>query len=155
MYHTAPESVKRVKSSAQILGKMADGGWTPVNIDGVFWWPELPPSAFVALNLQKNDLSTVFVHYFLHVRSSVVSAWNTDKYFKYFFTYEVLPSPSLPFPYPRWYYLWTAPYNILDVHVETFYHFMEWFRLSELFHWSELWKYITWVPNWRESKKWG
>ena len=99
--HTAPESVKRVKSSAQILGKMADGGWTPVNIDGVLWWPELPPSAFVALNLQKNDLSTVFVRYFLHVRSSVVSAWNTDKYFKYFFTYEVLPSPSLPFPYPR------------------------------------------------------
>ena len=155
MYHTAPESVKRVKSSAQILGKMADGGWTPVNIDGVLWWPELPPSAFVALNLLKNDLSTVFVRYFLHVRSSVVSAWNTDKYFKYFFTYEVLPSPSLPFPYPRWYYLWTAPYNILDVHVETFYHFMEWFQLSELFHWSELWKYVTWVPNWRESKKWG
>ena len=50
---------------------MVDGGWTPVNIDGVLWWPELPPSAFVALNLQKNDLSTVFVRYFLHVRSSV------------------------------------------------------------------------------------
>ena len=44
--------------------------WTPVK-NGVLWWPELPPSAFVAFNLQKNDLTTIFVCYFLHVRSSV------------------------------------------------------------------------------------
>ena len=44
--------------------------WMPVK-NGVLWCPELPPSAFVASNLQKNDLSTIFVRYFLHVRSSV------------------------------------------------------------------------------------
>ena len=30
--------------------------WQAFN-NGVLWWPELPPSAFVAFNLQKNDLS--------------------------------------------------------------------------------------------------
>ena len=47
--------------------------WTPVK-NGVHWWPELPPSAFVAFNLQKKDLTTIFVRYFLHVRSSVCIA---------------------------------------------------------------------------------
>ena len=79
--HTAPESVKRVKSSAQILDKSLSGGWapqmhlevapvirglhcwTPVK-NGVHWWPELPPSAFVAFHLQKNDLTTIFVRFF-------------------------------------------------------------------------------------------
>ena len=86
--HTAPESVKNVKSSKQILlknkmeaerlsqcwqktlPKKFKPSWMPVK-NGVLWWPELPPSAFVAFNLRKIDLSTIFVCYFLHVRSSV------------------------------------------------------------------------------------
>ena len=88
--HTAPESVKRVKSIKQILVKNKMEGWTPMQCwqkilpkkfkpswtpakNGVLWWPELPPSAFVAFNLQKNDPTTIFVRYFLHVRSSVPS----------------------------------------------------------------------------------
>ena len=51
--------------------------WTPVK-NGVLWWPELPPSAFVAFNLQKNDLTTIFVRYFLHVRSSVGGGGGED-----------------------------------------------------------------------------
>ena len=68
--HTAPESVKRVKSIKQILvknkmeaerlsqcwqktlPKKFKPSWTPVKNE-VLWWPELPPSAFVAFNLQK------------------------------------------------------------------------------------------------------
>ena len=57
---------------------MAVDGWTPVKNNGVLWWLELPPSAFVALNLQKNDLSTIFVRYFLHVRSSVNSVYSVN-----------------------------------------------------------------------------
>ena len=75
------EKCKRVKSSAQFLdtmhwwrlntcqkwrslmtkatSKCIDGGWTPVK-NGVLWWPELP-SAFVAFNCQKNDLSRNFL----------------------------------------------------------------------------------------------
>ena len=68
--HTAPESVKKVKSIKQILvknkmeaerlsqcwqktlPKKFKPSWMPVK-NGVLWWPELPPSAFVAFNLQK------------------------------------------------------------------------------------------------------
>ena len=99
--HTAPESVKKVKSIKQILvknkmeaerlsqcwqktlPKKFKPSWMPVK-NGVLWWPELPPNAFVAFNLQKNDLPTIFVRYFLLVRSSVrlwqlwlISAMNT------------------------------------------------------------------------------
>ena len=87
--HTAPESVKRVKSIEQILvmnkmeaerlsqcwqktlPKKFKPSWMPVK-NGVLWWPELPPNAFVAFNLQKNDLPTIFFRCFLHVRSSVI-----------------------------------------------------------------------------------
>ena len=68
--HTAPESVKRVKSIKQILvknkmeaerlsqcwqktlPKKFKPSWMPGK-NGVLWWPELPTSAFVAFNLQK------------------------------------------------------------------------------------------------------
>ena len=52
--------------------KCIEGGRMPVK-NGIIWRPELPPSAFVAFNLQKNDLPTIFVCYLLHVRSSVES----------------------------------------------------------------------------------
>ena len=92
--HTAPESVKKVKSIKQILvknkmeaerlsqcwqktlPKKFKPSWMPVK-NGVLWWPELPPNAFVAFNLQKNDLPTIFVCYFLHVRSSVTYEWES------------------------------------------------------------------------------
>ena len=73
--------------------------WTTVK-NGVLWWPELPPSAFAALNLQKNDLSTIFVRYFLHVWSSVPSNANTNAKWS-------PPGSSYPLPFsqacgPRW-----------------------------------------------------
>ena len=76
------------KKRTKIVDKSFSGGWAPqMHLEvapvikglhfwqafnnGVFWWPELPPSAFVAFKLQKNDLTTIFVRYFLHVWSSV------------------------------------------------------------------------------------
>ena len=73
-WHTAPESVKNVKSSKQILlknkmeaerlsqcwqktlPKKFKPSWMPVK-NGVLWWPELPPSAFVAFTARKMTLS--------------------------------------------------------------------------------------------------